>query len=325
MTPAFASLSRALATMGRYGTLGFAISIFVGLALPGLASTMRPVLPFSIFVFVVLTFARADLAGVRRALKQPGRVALSWLWVTAAMPVMVLIALAVVGRAAVDPGLLLGLALVAASPPLMGFAAYTSLLGMDNSVPVALLVLTMAVTPLVSPPLATLVAGAVVPLDPAVLSLRLLWMLGGAFLGAFALRRLVGPARIAALKHEFDGVFVVLYLVFAIAAMDGVIAAALASPAKVALYLVVATLTCVTGLAVTMLVLWRLGRPDSFVLGLGSGMRNTGLLIVAMGAACPPDTYLFFSLLQFPIYCAPLAVAPLAKWVRNASAPAPAS
>jgi hypothetical protein len=53
-------------------------------------------------------------------------------------------------------------------------------------------------------------------------------------------------------------------------------------------------------------------------------MRNTGLLIIAMGAACPPDTYLFFSLLQFPIYCAPLAVAPLARLVRKAPSPEPA-
>lgn len=317
MSPALAALSRALAIMGRYGTIGFAASIFIGLALPGLAATMRPILPVSIFAFVTLTFARADLAGVRKALAQPGRLGLSWLWITAAMPLMVLLGLALVGRSSVEPGLLLGLALVAASPPLMGFAAYTALLGMDNSVPVALLVLTMVVTPLVSPTLASVVAGAVVPIDPVLISLRLSWMLGGAFLGAFVLRRLLGPARIAALKHEFDGIFVILYLVFAIAAMDGVIGAAVAAPGKVALYLAVATASCVVGLAAAMAVLRPLGKPEAFVLGLGTGMRNTGLLIVAMGAACPPDTFLFFSLLQFPIYCAPLAVAPLARLVRR--------
>ncbi|WP_406854048.1 hypothetical protein ABEG18_15995 [Alsobacter sp. KACC 23698] len=321
MPSALAALSRALAAMGRYGTLGFAVSIFVGLALPGLASTMRPVLPVSIFCFVTLTFARADFAGVRRALAQPGRLGVCWAWITAAPPLLVLACLALVGRGTVDPGLLLGLALVAASPPLMGFAAYTSLLGMDNSVPIALLVLTMAVTPLVSPPLATLVAGSVVPIDPAVLGFRLLWLLGGSFIGAFVLRRALGYARLNALKHQFDGLFVILYLVFAIAAMDGVIAAAVASPGKVALYLLVATASCVLGLAVTMLALRRLGRADAFVLGLGSGMRNTGLLIIAMGAACPPDAYLFFSLLQFPIYCAPLAVAPLARLVRKTPSP----
>ena len=34
-----------------------------------------------------------------------------------------------------------------------------------------------------------------------------------------------------------------------------------------------------------------------------------------MGAACPPNTYLFFSLLQFPIYFAPLVVGPLARLI----------
>ena len=32
-------------------------------------------------------------------------------------------------------------------------------------------------------------------------------------------------------------------------------------------------------------------------------------------SACPPNTYLFFALLQFPIYTAPLLVGPLARLI----------
>ena len=116
-----------------------------------------------------------------------------------------------------------------------------------------------------------------------------------------------------------------LYFLFAIAAMDGVIAATLATPLKVLGYLLLGTGMAVVGFVATQFVMRRLGAGESFVLGLGVGMRNTGLLVAAMGAACPPDTFLFFSLLQFPIYCAPLLVAPLARiMVRTGHRPRPA-
>src|SRR6476469_2365747 len=104
MLSAPAALSHALAAMGRYGTLGFAVSIFVGLALPALASTMRPVLPVSIFCFVALSFARADFGGLRRVVSRPGALALAFLWITLGMPVLIEAGLLGVGREAVSPG-----------------------------------------------------------------------------------------------------------------------------------------------------------------------------------------------------------------------------
>ena len=69
---------------------------------------------------------------------------------------------------------------------------------------------------------------------------------------------------------------------------------------KVLGYLLLGCALAGLGFAVTQVVMRRFGPGESFVLGLGTGMRNTGLLVAAMGSACPPDTYLFFSLLQFP-------------------------
>ena len=45
-----------LAFLGRYGTQSFALSLVVGLALPGLATAARPLLSVTIFTFLVLTF-----------------------------------------------------------------------------------------------------------------------------------------------------------------------------------------------------------------------------------------------------------------------------
>ena len=60
-----------LALIGRYGTQGFAISIFLGLALPQFAAAARPLLAVSIFVFVTITFARVDAAALKALLQRP--------------------------------------------------------------------------------------------------------------------------------------------------------------------------------------------------------------------------------------------------------------
>jgi len=311
-----ALLVRALTFLGRHGAAGFALSIFLGLALPALASSFRPLLPVTIFCFVTLTFARADFSGVRRIVGQPGRLLSAIAWATLAMPIAIVLVLAVVGRGVIDPGLLLGIALIAASPPLMGVPAYAALLGLDNSLGIALLVVTTALTPFIGPPLASFVAGEAVPIDPFVLGLRMFGLLAGSLLACLALRRFVGTAALARWKHPLNGVNVLIYFVFAVAAMDGVIDATLADPGRTALYLALGCGIAVVGLAATMAVLSRrMGSADAFVLGLGTGMRNTGLMVSAMGVACPPNTYLFFALLQFPIYTAPLLVGPLARLV----------
>lgn len=312
MSP-FAIPRRLLAFVGRHGPISFAVSIFLGLALPGLASTMRPVLPVCIFFFVTLAFARADFGGVRRVLYRPGWLAFAFAWITFAMPLLISLGILAVGRGALSPGLLLGMALVGAAPPLMGFPVYAALLGLDNSMGVTLLVLSLVATPFVSPPLADVIAGEAVPIDPVQLGVRLLLMLAGCGVACMALRKAAGTARLGAWRNELDGVNVLLYFLFAIAAMDGVIAAAFATPMKVLGYLLLGCALAGLGFAMTQVVMRRFGPGESFVLGLGTGMRNTGLLVAAMGSACPPDTYLFFSLLQFPIYCAPMLVAPLAR------------
>jgi BASS family bile acid:Na+ symporter len=315
---------RLLAVVGRHGPAGFAASIFLGLALPGLANTMRPMLPVTIFCFVTLAFARANFDGVKRVVSRPLPFLGALVWITFGLPLLIEVGLAVVGRDAVGPGLLLGLALVGAAPPLMGFPVYAALLGLDNSLGMALLVVTMAATPFLAPPLAGFIAGEAVPLDPVTLGLRLLLLLGGSLVACLVVRRAVGVERLTRRKAVFDGINVVLYFIFAIAAMDGVIDAAKTHPGKVAGFLALSFALAAGGFLAAQLVMRWLGRSEAFVLGLGTGMRNSGLLVAAMGAACPPDTYLFFSLLQIPIYCAPLLVSPLARMMVPASARTPA-
>jgi len=304
-----------LALIGRYGTQGFAISIFLGLALPQFAAAARPLLAVTIFVFVMITFARVDLREVRRLLRRPGPLVLASLWLIAAPALLTGLVLALVGRETLDPGLVLGLAMLGAAPPIMSAPAVAMILGLAPTLILASVLVTTSLAPLVSPLLADLVAGAAVPLDLDVLIRRLVILIGGAVAAAAVLRLALGEARIRAHKAHFDGIGVLMYFLFAVAAMDGVLAAAMADPARVAGFLALAFALSLSGFALAWLLLRPLPAADRFVLGYGTCQRNMGLLVAALGQATPDTTFLFFALAQFPIYLMPQLIRPFARRV----------
>jgi BASS family bile acid:Na+ symporter len=306
-------LLQSLAFIGRYGTQGFAISIFLGLALPQFAAAARPLLAVTIFVFVTITFARAEARSVRLLLARPLPLLLASGWVVLAPVVLVAVALAAVGRENLDPGLVLGLAIQAAAPPIMSAPAIAMLLGLEPTLVLSAVLLTTTLSPALSPLLADVVAGSVVPLDLGILVQRLVLLIGGAIGGAAILRLWLGEGRIRAHKAHFDGLGVVMYFLFAVAAMDGVLAAIAADPAKVARFLGIAFAVSLAGFLASRLLLRPLLPADRFVLGYATGQRNMGLLIAALGAATPDSTFLYFALAQFPIYLMPQIVKPLAR------------
>jgi BASS family bile acid:Na+ symporter len=310
-------LLKVFALIGRYGTQGFAASIFLGLALPQFAAAARPLLAVTIFVFVMITFARVDLRELRSLVRRPAPLILASAWLMLAPGAAVTLALALIGREALDPGLVLGLAVLGAAPPIMSAPAVAMLLGLRPTLIIAAVLLTTSFSPLVSPVVAQLIAGVAVPLDLGVLIRRLVMLIGGAVVAAGALRFVLGEARIRARKAEFDGLGVIMYFLFAVAAMDGVLAAALSDPGRVVRFVAVAFAISITGFLTATLLLVPLRPADRFVLGYGTGQRNMGLIIAALGTATPDTTFLFFALAQFPIYLMPQIVKPLARRFRD--------
>jgi BASS family bile acid:Na+ symporter len=234
-------------------------------------------------------------------------------------------ALLLIGREALDPGLLLGIALLGSAPPIMSSPAVAILYGFEPSLIIAGVIVTTIVSPLVAPFLVDWLAGAAVPLDRLALTFRLVLFIGGGIVVAAAIRRWLGAARIRELKPNLDGFGVLMYFIFAIAAMDGVTDAALARPGQVALFAAVAFLVSAVGLASACLLLWRFPVSERFMIGYGTGQRNMGLLVAALGAGVPPTTYLFFAIAQFPIYLLPWLLRGIAARIRRREAPADSS
>jgi BASS family bile acid:Na+ symporter len=313
----------ALALVGRYGTQGFAVSIFLGLALPQFAAAARPLLGFTIFMFVMITFARVDTAALRALVRRPRALFTANVWLISAPAVLSLAVIALLGRSSLDPGLVLGLAVLGAAPPIMSAPAVAMMLGLEPTLVMVSILVTTTLAPLLSPLLAELVAGGAVPLDIGILLQRLLILIGGAVLAALVLRKLLGPIRIRAYKAQFDGFGVLMYFLFAIAAMDGVLAAAFANTLRVVAYLAVAFGLAAAGFITAFLMLRGLPPSERFVLGYATGQRNMGLLIAALGADTPDTTFLFFALAQFPIYLMPQIVKPIARRLTAVADPEP--
>ncbi|WP_332685007.1 hypothetical protein [Bosea sp. (in: a-proteobacteria)] len=312
-----APFASALALLGRYGTQGFALSIFLGLALPQFSAAARPLLPVTIFCFTTVVFMRADLGVISGLVRRPAKLIAACLWLMAAPALLLGAVFLVIGREALDPGLLLGIAMLGAAPPIMSSPAVAILYGFEPSLIIASVIVTTVVSPLVAPVFVEWLAGAAVPLDRWQLTLRLLIFIGGGIAVAVALRRWLGAARIREMKPNLDGFGVLMYFIFAIAAMDGVTDAALARPGQVALFGAVAFLISAIGLASACLLLWRFPVSERFMIGYGTGQRNMGLLVAALGAGVPPTTYLFFALAQFPIYLLPWLLRGVAARIRR--------
>jgi len=316
-------LLKPLALLGRQGTKALAASIFIGLALPQFASLARPLIGTCVFFFLVFTFLRADFGAIRALLRQPGRILLAWFWIVASLPLALGGIVLALGHDLVGPELALGLALMAAAPPILSAPAVATLLGFDASFLVTVLVASMVTTPLTAPLVAEVIAGAAVPIDTSVLALRLALLLGGAAVLALVLRRLLGLARIVRERAALDGLNVVFFFIFAVGAMDGVAEAMVADPVAVATDALIVFVVAFTGIAAGLLVLAaRFGAREAFVIGYATGHRNMGLLVAAMAGAVPDGTWLYFAMAQFPIYLMPLVLEPLARRMLRTPLPA---
>src|SRR5664279_3688375 len=95
----------ALAFVGRKGTLVVAASLFVGLAVPGLAALCRPFLGEAIIVMLALAFLRVDPTELGHHFTQPRLIAAATLWIMLVTPALLGMRFLVFGLDKSMPGL----------------------------------------------------------------------------------------------------------------------------------------------------------------------------------------------------------------------------
>jgi BASS family bile acid:Na+ symporter len=313
------ALAAALSLAGRHGTLLAAASIFIGLALPDLAALLKPVLGAVIVAMLMLAFLRVDLSALRRYFTRPGLIAAATVWLMLVAPALIGAIFFYAGVGHALPGLYFMLVLQLAAPGLMSAPAVAALLGLDVALTLAGLIVSVAVAPVSAGLFTHLFLGTALA-SPLALGVHLALIIAGAALGAAVIRGIAGGAFIEAQAQRIDGLSVLMYMTFAIAAMDGVTAHIVNEPMLVGKLTLLAFALSLGMTAVTTLVFWPAGRARAFAIGLMAGNRNMGLMLAATGFAVSDVAWLYFAVAQFPIYLLPHLMRPLARWATRAPA-----
>lgn len=313
----------ALAWLGRQGTRAIAALVFIGIAIPPLGALLKPYVTEAVFVLLVISFMRVDIAAMRGYLARPALVIGATLWSTIAVPLLFGIGGVASGLDTSAPDLFLGLMLQAVASPMMASPALVALMGLDATLVLITLVTSTALVPLSAPLFAYLFFGNALTLSPLALGLKLFGILAGAILAATLIRRLAGADAIARYKHAIDGFNILVLLVFVSAVMGTVAASFWAQPLHVLLLTVFAFVVFAVLLGVTTLVFRKAGRERALALGLMASQRNMGLMLAGTDGVLPGLTWLYFALAQFPIYLSPQLLKPLVRRLRAASTAPP--
>jgi BASS family bile acid:Na+ symporter len=303
-------LAVAAAWVGRHGTAALAVSIFIGMALPALSEHLRPYLSVSVFSLLILAFLRVDMAGIKLRLRRPALLLTALLWMMLGVPLLAFAAIQLIGPDRLGPDLVLALFIATAAPPVMAAPAFIYLLGLNGTLSLALSVAALIITPLSAPFIGKLMLGDALPLSIGGLAVQLSFLLAGAFLVAMIIRRIAGLERIARGANVISGFNVLLLLIFAIAAMDGVAASFATRPAMTLGLTAITFCLAFVQIGVTLLLFSPASREDAYAIAHTCGTRNMGLMVAAFGGTLPEFTWLWFAVGQFPIYILPMVLKP---------------
>ncbi|MGA8824898.1 MAG: Na+-dependent transporter, partial [Pseudolabrys sp.] len=208
------ALAAALSLVGRHGTLVAAASIFVGLAVPGLAAVCKPYLGEAIVVMLTLAFLRVDPNELFRHFTRPGLIAAATVWAMLVVPVILGLVFIAFRVNQSMPGLYFMLVLQMSAPGLMSSPALAALLGLDVALTLATLIVSTAITPLTASLFTHAFLGTALA-SPLGFGLRLFLIIAGCAGAGAVIRFMTGRPFIEAQRERIDGLSVLAMFMFA--------------------------------------------------------------------------------------------------------------
>jgi BASS family bile acid:Na+ symporter len=294
--------------MGGSATTLLPLSLAIGLAFQNVAAAARILLWPLAVTLLMLALARTDWTRVIALLRRPGLAVALALVNLIAVPLAVWPVWQGLG---LWPGLVAALCLSAMAPGIISAATTATFLRLDSSLALLLTLFTNFLVPFTLPPLALWLLGLDLHISAFDLSLRLAGIVAVASIGAFAIRRFLGP-RIVEAGPTLDGLSVVVLMIFAVPLMDGVVAQAAAQPLKLAGFVAGAFAGMIlNNLVVAAATLPFLDRRNALTAGYCSGGRHNALLMAVLPVSADADIFLFIAAVQFPIYLIPTLLQPV--------------
>jgi BASS family bile acid:Na+ symporter len=292
---------------GRNGAAVVIAGVVIGLCIPNLAALARPYLAIAIFIFTFGSFLKFDGTSLGRDASQARQLALMVLWATFGVPLLIMFLIRVTNP---GPELAQGLlfwALVPASPACVAFAAILRL-----NIPIALLatVVGTALSPFYIPAFAAMFGGYTLDIDPLATCLHLVFLIGGAFLAAVAVKRLASTF-VRENPEAMTGIAVFAMFLAGMGSMRGMQAHLLAQPQTSLEFVLLAFVMLFAAELVGTFLFWRYGRTAALTAGLISGTRTITLAWVVLGNKVLPLADLFLATSMIAKYTAP----GLTKWL----------
>jgi BASS family bile acid:Na+ symporter len=302
-------LDHVLRRMGRHATALLPFSLLLGIVFQDLAAASRPMVGPVSTLLLMLALVRTDWPRVRALLQQPT------LAIMLSAALLVAVPLVVWPFWSLMPiwhGLIAALCLSAMAPTVISAATTAAFLRLDNSLALLIALITNFAVPLTLPPLALWLLNLDLHIGVGALSLRLLTIVVIAVVGAIAIRAWLGPERLRHNAERIDGLSIAALIVYAIPLMDGIVARAMAEPAKLGGFVAGSFAGALLSNAVIVLgCLPFLDRRSALTAGFCSGGRNNALLMAVLPAAADKDIFLFVAAVQVPIYVIPTLLPPL--------------
>lgn len=314
-------LDHVLRRMGRHATALLPFSLVVGIVFQDLAAAARPLVGPLAVLLLMLALLRTDWPRVRALLARP---ALALVLSAALLAVVPLVVWPLWSLLPIWPGLVAALCLSAMAPAIISAATTATFLKLDSSLALLIALITNFAVPLTLPPLALWLLDLDLHIGAGALSLRLLTIVALALAGAVAIRAWLGPEGLRHNAQRIDGLSVAVLMVYAIPLMDGIVARAVAEPAKLGGFIAgsfAGMLLC--NAVMTLGCLPFLDRRTALTAGYCSNGRNNALLMAVLPATADPDIFLFIAAVQVPIYIIPTLLQPLYRRLMADSGVAP--
>ncbi|MEK9662169.1 MAG: hypothetical protein VW644_10625 [Alphaproteobacteria bacterium] len=310
-------MTRLTALLVAWATPLMLAGVVVGFLVPPLAAAVRPVLTPLIVATLAVAVMRTDPATFAGALRRPLLPGLLVVWILAVSPLAMHLALLALGAlgVTVGPALHGPLVLYAASAAITSMPAFALLYRLDATFVLIAVTGASLASPFSVPAVGALIMGEALPLSPTAMAGRLAAIVVTAYLAGFALRRLLGPARIAAIRAPLDAGFVIAATLIGVAVMDGALGLALARPGDAALTVAAVFAGTVALILAASALFWPAGLTTALGAGLASGPRSISTVLAALGAAASDELIMVVAAAQLPIFVLPLVQRPLIRWL----------
>lgn len=282
--------------------------IFVGLGVPSIADALRPwALPalFLVIIFSMVPFAQLpahQLISIDRDMLR------MVLWQQVVLPCIV-IAGAIVAR--FPDSMVLLVIVTACSGSLFSSPALAEILGLDRQRALQAMVLSTLFMPVSLFLFLSAFMGEQARLDFTAYGTRTLVFLVTPML-LLAVYRPLALAMSGRLTrrvgHGARWATIVALLIFGTGLMSAVSDKLDANPPKVVFMLAMATVLCLSMVALTTIVMYRFGHREALTAAVVAGFRNIGLGFALVGEMLGPDLAVYAGISLVPVFIAPLVL-----------------